>query len=104
MADVVSPRGVTYNVTCHQWLRKGLSAILTLPTICVHRCRVSQVSLHASNGSDGHSSAVSPRLVLLVLSMCFSSWLSLLSQASSLEGRHSTWLVDSSAASNAFCS
>jgi hypothetical protein len=84
MADVVSPRGVTYNVTCHQWFTNGLSSILTLPTICIHRRSVSQVSLYASNGSDGRSSAVTPRLVLLVLSTCFSSWLSLLSQAASL--------------------
>jgi len=41
---------------------------------------------------------------LLVLSMVFSSWLSLLSQASSLEGRHSTWLAASSAGCNASCS
>src|SRR5437763_9159444 len=81
MEEVVSPRGVTYNVTCHQWLRKGLSSILTLPTICVHRCRVWQVSLHASKGSAGHRSACSPCCVLLVLSMCCSSWLSLCSSA-----------------------
>src|SRR5437016_289119 len=81
MADVVSPREVTYNVTCHQWLRNGLSSILTLPTICVHRCRVWQVSLHASKGSAGHRSACSPCCVLLVLSMCCSSWLSLCSIA-----------------------
>src|SRR5947208_1594958 len=81
MADVVSPRGVTYKVTCHQWLRKGLSSILTLPTICVHRCRVWQVSLHASKGSAGQSSARSPWCALLVLSMCCSSWLSLCSIA-----------------------
>src|SRR5437763_1662317 len=56
MADVVSPRGVTYNVTCHQWFTNGLSSILTLPTICVHMCSVSQVSFHASNGRDGQLS------------------------------------------------
>ena len=26
----------------------------TLPTICVHRCNVSQVSLHAASGKSGH--------------------------------------------------
>src|ERR1700730_8050635 len=74
MADVASPRGVTYNVTCHQWFTNGLSSILTFPTIWVHMWSVSHVSFHASNGNDGHSSA---RFVLLVLSICFSSWLSL---------------------------
>src|SRR5437879_2234674 len=48
MAEVVSPRGVTYRVTCHQWLRKGESTMRTLPTICVHMCSVWQVSRHAS--------------------------------------------------------
>src|SRR5712691_11456888 len=66
MEEVVSPRGVTYNVTCHQWLRKGESSILTLPTICVHRCRVWQVSRHASKGSAGQCSAWSLCWVLLV--------------------------------------
>src|SRR5947209_10881982 len=90
MADVVSPREVTYKATCHQWFTNGLSSILTFPTIWVHMWSVSYVSFHASNGNDGHSSAVSPRLVLLVLSIVFFSCLSLLSQVSSLEGRHST--------------
>src|SRR5579864_3183696 len=31
IAEVVSPRGVTYSVTCHQWLRKGESSMRTLP-------------------------------------------------------------------------
>src|SRR4051812_35575500 len=88
MGDVVRPRGVTYNVTCHQWFTNGLSSILTFPTIWVHMWSVSHVSFHASNGNDGHCSAVSPRLVLLVLSIVFFSCLSLLSQVSSLEGRH----------------
>src|SRR5438270_12843244 len=86
MGDVVRPRGVTYNVTCHQWFTNGLSSILTFTTGWVHMWSVSYVSFHASNGNDGHSSAVSPRLVLLVLSIVFFSCLSLLSQASSLEG------------------
>src|SRR6266704_5865863 len=75
MAEVVSPRGVTYRVTCHQWLRKGESSMRTLPTICVHRCSVSRVSFHASYGRDGHSSAafLSPVccLVSMLLSVCF---------------------------------
>src|ERR1700726_4266403 len=32
----------------------GVSAIRTLPTICVQRCNVSQVSLHAASGKSGH--------------------------------------------------
>src|SRR5689334_23357143 len=104
MADVVSPRGVTYSVTCHQWFTNGLSSILTFPTIWVHRCSVSHVSCHASNGNDGHSSTVSPRLVLLVLSIVFFSCWSLLFQVSSLEGRHSTWLAASRVGNNASCS
>src|SRR2546421_3878461 len=81
MGDVVSPRGVTYKVTCHQWFTNGLSSILTLPTTCVHICSVSQVSRHASKGRAGHRSVASPSCVLLVLSMCFSTWLSLHSTA-----------------------
>src|SRR6266699_6744825 len=86
MGEVVSPRGVTYKVTCHQWFTNGLSSILTLPTICVHRCRVRQVSFHASNGSAGQLSARSPCCVLLVLSMCCSAWLSPCPLAEHLEG------------------
>src|SRR5256885_13420668 len=101
MEEVVSPRGVTYNVTCHQWLRKGLSSILTLPTICVHRCRVWQVSLHASKGSAGQRSACSPCCILLVLSMSCSSWLSLCSIAAHSERCHDPLLAASSAANSA---
>src|SRR5438034_6763974 len=90
MREVVSPRGVTYNVTCHQWFTGGLSSILTLPTICVHRWSVWQVSLHASSGRAGQLSARSPCCVLLMLSICCSSsWLSLYSIAERLEGRRS---------------
>src|SRR4030081_745700 len=89
MADVVSPRGVTYNVTCHQWFTNGLSSILTLPTICVHRCKVSRVSLHASKGRAGQLSARSLGYVLFVLSICCSSsWLSFYSISAYHEGRH----------------
>src|SRR6266581_6561260 len=104
MEEVVSPRGVTYKVTCHQWFTNGLSSILTLPTICVHIWSVSQVSLHASNGRAGQLSARSPCCVLLVLSMCFSPWLSLSFFAESYEGHHSPWLAASSADSSASCS
>src|SRR5258705_177369 len=40
IGDVVSPRGVTYRVTCQEWFTQGLFASRTLPTICVHRCSV----------------------------------------------------------------
>src|SRR5580698_925243 len=33
----------------------GVVAIRTLPAICVHRCSVSQVWLHASSGKSGQS-------------------------------------------------
>src|SRR5437868_10926527 len=32
----------------------------TLPAICVHRCNVSQVSLHAASGRSGH---IAPSLI-----------------------------------------
>src|SRR6266568_1041225 len=86
MEDVVSPRGVTYKVTCHQWFTNGLNSILTLPTICVHIWSVSQVSFHASNGSAGQLSARSLCCVLLVLSMCSSAWLPPCSIAAHHEG------------------
>jgi hypothetical protein len=56
MPDVVRPRGVTYKVTCHEWLAQGVLASRTLPTICVHRCSVVQVSFHSPYGKAGHSS------------------------------------------------
>src|SRR5258708_19683341 len=91
MGEVVSPHGVTYNGTCHQWFTGGLSSILTLPTICVHRCRVWQVSLHASNGSTGQRSPRSPCCILLVLSIyCSSSCLSLYSIPDPLKRCQST--------------
>src|ERR1700680_3705964 len=77
MADVVSPRGVTYNATCHQWFTGGLSSILTLPTICVHRCRVSHVSLHVSKGRAGQLSPRSLWYILFVLSIWCSARFSL---------------------------
>src|SRR5215467_12247889 len=88
MEEVVSPRGVTYNVTCHQWFTNGLSSILTLPTICIHIWSVSQVSLHASKGRAGHFSVDSPCCVLLVLSMCCSTWLSPCSITTHIEVCH----------------
>src|SRR5579864_6298879 len=74
MAEVVSPRGVTYRATCHQWLRKGESSRRTLPTICVHRCRVWQVSRHSSYGSAGQSATLSLSLVFCAGFMLLSIW------------------------------
>src|SRR5258706_15415140 len=54
--EVDSPRGVTYRVTCHEWLIQGVCASRTFPTICVQRCRVAAVSCHASSGSAGQAS------------------------------------------------
>src|SRR3954469_9564001 len=51
--DVVSPRGLTYSVTCHQWLTSGACAIRILPTIWVHMCRVSRVAVQSSTRRAG---------------------------------------------------
>ena len=51
--DVVSPRGVTYSVTCHQWLTIGACARRILPTICVQRCSVSRVAVQSSTRNAG---------------------------------------------------
>jgi hypothetical protein len=37
-------------------------------------CRVSQVSFHASKGSEGHLSGASAFLIMLVISLFFSVW------------------------------
>src|ERR1039458_132197 len=58
MAEVVSPRALTYSGTFHQWFCSGVSASRVLPTICVHICSVSQVSFHASHSSSGHASPI----------------------------------------------
>src|SRR6266850_3398658 len=54
--EVERPRGVTYRVTCHEWLIQGVCASRTFPTICVQRCSVAAVSCHASSGSAGQAS------------------------------------------------
>src|ERR1700747_1881880 len=53
IGEVVSPREVTYSVTCQEWLIHGLSVSRILPTICVHMCRVTAVSFHSAKGRDG---------------------------------------------------
>src|ERR1700726_2150298 len=58
MGDVVSPRHVTYNGTCHQWLTIGAWASRIFPTTCVHKCRVAQVSAQSDSGRSGHSPGV----------------------------------------------
>ena len=54
IAEVVSPRGVTYSVACHQWLTSGAWAIRTLPMIWVHMCTVARVSGQSDSRSRGH--------------------------------------------------
>src|SRR4051812_25861130 len=54
IAEVVSPRGLTYRVACHQWLTSGAWAIRTLPMIWVHMCTVSRVSGQSDSVSRGH--------------------------------------------------
>src|ERR1700677_1929300 len=56
MAEVLRPRALTYSGTFHQWACSGLSARRTLPTICVHMCRVSAVADQSSQRSSGQSS------------------------------------------------
>src|SRR5215469_6702566 len=61
-ALVVSPRGLTYSVVCHQWLTCGAWAIRILPTIWVHMWTVSFVSDQSDTRSRGHAA---PHEVLL---------------------------------------
>src|ERR1700722_16911998 len=54
MAEVLSPRALTYSGTFHQCACIGLNASRTLPTICVHICNVEAVGSHADQSSSGH--------------------------------------------------
>src|SRR2546427_10242278 len=54
IGEVVSPREVTYSVTCQEWFVHGVWVRRILPTICVHMCRVMAVSFHSANGREGH--------------------------------------------------
>src|SRR6266513_4073048 len=54
IGEVVSPREVTYSVTCQEWFVHGLSVSRILPTSCVHMCRVMAVSFHSAKGREGH--------------------------------------------------
>ena len=47
IGPVVSPRALTYSVTCQEWLSHGVCASRILPTTCVHRCSVAAVSFQA---------------------------------------------------------
>src|SRR5207247_8686470 len=58
IGEVVSPREVTYSVTCQEWFVHGLRVRRILPTICVHMCRVMAVSFHSAKGRDGQCSDV----------------------------------------------
>ena len=57
ISDVVRPRGVTYSGTFHQWLISGVDSIRTLPTICVHNCKVSRVPCQSASGNAGHTAS-----------------------------------------------
>src|SRR5207249_4267830 len=54
IGEVVSPREVTYSVTCQEWFVHGVRVRRILPTICVHMCRVMAVSFHSAKGRAGH--------------------------------------------------
>src|SRR6266576_1674156 len=58
IGEVVSPREVTYSVTCQEWFVHGVRVRRILPTICVHMCRVMAVSFHSAKGRDGQKSDV----------------------------------------------
>jgi hypothetical protein len=58
IGDVVKPRQVTYSGTCHQWFTMGACARRILPTTCVQRCSVAQVSDQSSSGRSGQSAVV----------------------------------------------
>src|SRR5262249_15342194 len=58
--EVVSPRAVTYSGTCQEWFVQGVWTSRTLPTTCVQRCSVAQVSRQSSKGSGGHTSSSMP--------------------------------------------
>src|SRR5262249_24367402 len=63
MAPVVSPRALTCSAAFHQWFTLGVSARRTLPTICVHICRVSRVACQAPGGSAGQQAGASETAV-----------------------------------------
>src|SRR5258707_10542717 len=65
IGEVVRPREFTYRGTFHQWLSKGVSASLTLPTICIHMCRVALVSSQLASGRAGQQSGESETAVVL---------------------------------------
>src|ERR671919_3268918 len=52
---VVTPRGETYSVTCHQWLIDGVCTMRILPTICNHMCTVAHDAAHSESGTLGHA-------------------------------------------------
>src|SRR5436305_225590 len=52
---VVSPRAVMRKATFQKWFILGLEARATLPTICVHRCKVAYVSCQLASGKGGQA-------------------------------------------------
>src|SRR3954453_21606000 len=55
ISDVVKPREDTYKGTCHQWLIIGSSASRILPTIWLHPCPESTVSLKVGSVRSGQA-------------------------------------------------
>src|SRR5206468_3833476 len=62
IGEVVSPREVTYSVTCQEWFVHGVRVRRILPTICVHMCRVIAVSFHSAKGRAAHE--LDPEFIL----------------------------------------
>src|SRR6478736_7379648 len=54
MLPVDKPLGVTYRLTCQEWLSQGMALSLIFPIICTHRCTVASVSFHLLNSMSGH--------------------------------------------------
>ena len=64
MSEVVRPRASTYSGTFLQWFTLGVSASRSLPTICVHSCRVSRVSWRTLVGAARDAGIAGMQVVL----------------------------------------
>src|SRR5947208_7268200 len=65
IGEVVSPREVTYSVTCQEWFVHGVRVRRILPTICVHMCSVAAVSIHSAKGKDGQNFSRSSLVIFI---------------------------------------
>jgi hypothetical protein len=70
IVEVVRPRGLTYRVTCRQWLITGAWAMRIFPTIWVHMCGVSLVSAQSAHRSRGHALLRSVPCSAIMSSVC----------------------------------